>query len=804
MEGYSRKEKLLIQVKNEQEEREHFHQDIELIYILEGMMDVTIGEQVTHMEPEDILVVNANKKHSYKAEDGILYAQLSIDYQLVSDVFQSMDIIFWCDSTRENNERYEELRKVIKQLLKHYLSTQGGVANFGHIALCYQIMDILSVHFLLQAADRENMDEKDRFEDRILQINNYIRANYSQSISLKDLSDKLYLSNGYLSRFFKKNYGMSFAEYLTNIRLYHAVDELLYTNIPITRIAYDNGFASVAVFNKAFKKAYGDPPSVVRKKSKEQKEESANNQNDTITRQRLEKFLREDGMEQEAAKVQDRVTGTHCVKDSQMSSYKWNRMINIGAAGDLLKSEVQEHVILIKEALGIEYVRFWNVFSKDLLIDISKEDEEYNFSKLDFILDFLLRQKIKPHIELGQKPKRIHGSVQNLIMLADESVPEFTDLMHWERVLSAVMRHLIHRYGRKEIGTWRMELWMDESTKGTETGAYEYYELFERTYDVIRSFSPDVEIGGCGLRLDYMEKSGKEFLYKWAERERRPDFVSIIYYAYVRGEIDQDRYSKRNTDDNALKNCISAVKKRLDEAGMSDIKVYITEWNLTISDRNYINDSCFKGAYIIKNMLDLYGQVDDVGYFSGSDRVSEYYDSNTMLHGGTGIISKDGILKPSGFAFEFLNRLYSYFVGRGDNYLVTTDRHDACGIICHNQKKLNYNYYFMKEDEIEKENIWKYFEDRDDLEINLQLNDLENGLYQLKTYRINEHAGSVLDIWAEMGYDSELSREDIKYFRRVCEPKLSIQKQEVAEGTAAVNIRLEPNEIAFIEMRRIV
>lgn len=61
---------------------------------------------------------------------------------------------------------------------------------------------------------------------------------------------------------------MSFAEYLTNVRLFHAVDDLLYTSMPITRIAYDNGFASVAVFNKVFKNAYGETPSVFRKKAK--------------------------------------------------------------------------------------------------------------------------------------------------------------------------------------------------------------------------------------------------------------------------------------------------------------------------------------------------------------------------------------------------------------------------------------------------------------------------------------------------------------------------------------------------------
>ena len=199
------KEKLKIRVLNATEEREHFHQDIELIYILEGSMDVFIADQTTHMQAEDILVINANKKHSFRASDNILFASLNINYQLVSDIFQSVNVIFWCDSTKGANERYETLRKVLKQLLNHYLSTRGGVANFGHIALCYQVLDILSVNFLVRSADKEHIAEQDKFDERIAQINNYIRANYNQPISLKELSEKLFLSNGYLSRFFKKN-----------------------------------------------------------------------------------------------------------------------------------------------------------------------------------------------------------------------------------------------------------------------------------------------------------------------------------------------------------------------------------------------------------------------------------------------------------------------------------------------------------------------------------------------------------------------------------------------------------------------
>lgn len=169
-----------------------------------------------------------------------------------------------------------------------------------------------------------------------------------------------------------------------------------------------------------------------------------------------------------------------------------------------------------------------------------------------------------------------------------------------------------------------------------------------------------------------------------------------------------------------------------------------------------------------------------------------------------GIITKDGILKPAGFAFEFLNRLYPYYMGKEENCLVTTDGHGNFGIVCHNQKKLNYNYYLSQEDEIDKQNVWKYFEDRDSTELQLRIKNVEDGTYQMKTYSINEKNGSVLDIWAEMGYESELTRNDIKYFRRVCEPKLKIQKIEAKDQKLDMDVVLEANEIAFIYVKRFV
>ena len=98
MNNYSKLNKVSLEIRIQVEEREHFHLDIELIYVLDGSMTVEIGDQKSELKADDILVINANKKHWLQTNDkNILYLRLGIAYQLVSDVFQSVDIIFWCD-----------------------------------------------------------------------------------------------------------------------------------------------------------------------------------------------------------------------------------------------------------------------------------------------------------------------------------------------------------------------------------------------------------------------------------------------------------------------------------------------------------------------------------------------------------------------------------------------------------------------------------------------------------------------------------------------------------------------------------
>ncbi len=803
MAGYTGKEFIQIRILNSIESGERIQQNPELLYVMEGQLDIKVGDYQTHLQREGFYVVNGNKKCVITGSENILFARITISSQLVSSLSQSASVLFWCDSNREDNMHYDTLRRLLRKLMNRYLTVREKGEDFGYFSLCYQLLDELTANFLLRLTDKDDIGEQTNYEERIVQINNYINMNYNRPISSKDLSERLFLSQGYLSRFFKKHYGMSFAEHLQSVRLSHAVDDLIYTGAPITRIAYDNGFANVSAFNKAFKDVYGDTPSAMRKKLKENSANSVKTEQEQQITDQLTNFLKTNGADVEETadtkKIQDACSVSHSTKMNPI----WGETINIGSAAFLLRSEIREQILWLADKLDIRHVRFWNIFSQPMLIDLSGRYESYNFSQLDSILDFLTQNNLKPHIELGMKPRRLYRTLQSAII--EETISDTTDIAVFEHFVDTLMQHLLRRYRRSELNTWRIEFWFNEKKWGDSEEEEKFYQRFNILYRTVKQYAGDMLVGGCGLRPDFIDIDtvGLRFLQKWREQPCQPDYISMLVYVYQRGEIDEDRYSKRSTDEDHVAHSIAKIKSIMNQADMRDYKLFVTEWNLTISDRNVINDTCFKGAYILKNVIDNFDKVDLMSYFIASDLSAEYYDSDGPFFGGCGLISKDGILKPAGYAFRFLKWLYPYYIGKGKNYLLTTDQYHSYGLVCHNQKTLNYNYYLSTEDKIEKNCIWKYFEDRDSLEMRLSLTDVANGQYQIKTYRINESIGSPIKIWEEMDYEVELSRNDIYYLNRECGPQLTIQTAEVNNHILPLVIQLDSNEIRFIRIRKI-
>ena len=88
----------------------------------------------------------------------------------------------------------------------------------------------------------------------------YIMKNYSKDINIKDAANYLAISEGYLSRLFKKEVGYTFIEYLTNYRIKKSIELLKDHKVKIYEVAYLVGFNDSAYFSTIFKKYVGISP----------------------------------------------------------------------------------------------------------------------------------------------------------------------------------------------------------------------------------------------------------------------------------------------------------------------------------------------------------------------------------------------------------------------------------------------------------------------------------------------------------------------------------------------------------------
>ncbi len=105
----------------------------------------------------------------------------------------------------------------------------------------------------------------DDSKDDVQRAKEYILANISNDISVKDVADYVHLSPEYFSKLFKKEMGENVKNYILRIKVDAAKDLLENPNIPVSMVASELGYSNFSHFTQMFKKHENVTPSEYRK-----------------------------------------------------------------------------------------------------------------------------------------------------------------------------------------------------------------------------------------------------------------------------------------------------------------------------------------------------------------------------------------------------------------------------------------------------------------------------------------------------------------------------------------------------------
>ncbi len=265
-----------------------------------------------------------------------------------------------CNSVTDQQGDYTWLERLITDIGSAYYSSNN---DNRMLALLYEMSDCLTERHIHPAADDYNTPDY-VIQERIGMIRSYIETNYHQSVSLSALSELMYLTPQYVSRFIKKHMHTSFGRYLTHIRLEHACSELIHTDHSVTNIAMNTGFPNVSAFHKAFRETYGEPPGSWRSSHLLPEEASPN----------VQVYTADDVL----PSVQRLHIEATAVPETAATS-PIGDMINIGPLELAMEPAFRSSFEQCRRQTPFRYIRCYNVFSEKV-IRFDEKNEEYNFT----------------------------------------------------------------------------------------------------------------------------------------------------------------------------------------------------------------------------------------------------------------------------------------------------------------------------------------------------------------------------------------------------------------------------------------
>ena len=730
--------------------------------IISGSCTVSMEGITFTAKADDIFSVRGNLCRSYSG-NGCTAVSVEFDQTFFERILpEPRRPEFLCNSALYGSSpSYEELKRTLAQIIKNNADARPGY-ELGNFSLLYTIMDIMYLNFKVDGSESKNRSIH-RYASRVAEITRIINENYMQDLTLTDLASAVHLSSPYLSRFFEKQFGRTFIKYLTDVRLKHATEELLFTNNTIEAISANAGFPNSYSFVQSFKKEKGVLPSIYRRKARQESENSVVSQpvEQTDFLSGLSKYLNSSA---EAGSTP--TTACYIMADAGENlgtlQHSWRTLTGISRASFLLMEDVRDVIRRVQHEIGFRYIKFNGIFSDDMHVYEENRDGRpvFSFGYVDKALDFLLSVSLKPMIQLGFMPKLLAGNPRKIF---GYQVSEPASISIWCGMTSALISHLIDRYGTEEVRSWKFSLWHQPDTPGNMYG-FGSDELFFRfwlaTFNAVKKCDSSIQFGMPAtfyiLKKDYVNWY-IPFLTWCREHDCVPDFLNFNYYdvTLLGTESGSQPFGfthpmELSDTGSSFRDFIAQLRSERKKLDCMKMPAYLSEWNTSPSQEDLLNDTSYKSCYIVKCILENYDRLDSFTYWSLTDLMGEAPQPKEMFSGGLGMFTAGGIPKASYYAFTLLRRLGDTMVGHGEGWFLTRQKNEFQLMIYHYR---HFSKLYAKGERFDMTFTNRYtpFEPEQIMDVHLTLRGIPDGKYIITETYVGRKSGSAFDEWVAMG-----------------------------------------------------
>jgi AraC-like DNA-binding protein len=246
----------------------HFHPEYELVLNMKSNGTRIIGDSVELFDQYDMVLISGNIPHcwNYYKQNNTLPEKhgIMVHFKLssIGDALLSQHELSGVKGLLSEADRgvvfsVEDAEKAEKYLVQ-MVNNKGIDKMIDFFNLMKILVSSEKRGYLCSENYKLAFDE--RGNKRMTDVYMYIRENYFKPVSLEKIAKIAKMSPFSFSRYFKKNCGAGFVEYLNRVRTNKACYLLRETEYQVHDIAMECGFASISNFNKQFRKSEGISP----------------------------------------------------------------------------------------------------------------------------------------------------------------------------------------------------------------------------------------------------------------------------------------------------------------------------------------------------------------------------------------------------------------------------------------------------------------------------------------------------------------------------------------------------------------
>lgn len=743
---------------------------ITILLMLRGRITLESGNASTVLSKNDIAVINPGDIYSLNSRQAnvLLILTLPKEY-LERQCPESLKYTYLCCSASADPGKepiYSSLKKSVANLaFLHYKKEPGCEIQFQSVL--FEILYLLFQDFRKTPAPVPSVSGDGSLE-RLNRILSYIHQNYRYRIGLEEIAGREYLSVPYLSKFFRKNMGVSFLEYLNSLRLKSAVQDLVYSSDTITRVALNNGFASVKALNALFREQFGCTPQEYRKKSAAlQSGEKMNlfQLDSEHSLKALVQFIDGYGQIQEE--------NAHLALTLDLSSLRGGPMPcfdKIAVIGDIqyvLRSDTQNQLRILQSRLPFQFAYLTGFLS--FCADRTGQNDTVLLYNLYEIFNLLREMNLVPILNLSlDELDACFSSPQNGILR-----------------LCRLLGILKRKYAPDYFNKWRLEVSGD-------------WREIPALYPGI---SRELKARGLhimpGLRAPRLSSPDgvhmlREFLTSAGEAGRSPCSIQFLTYGFDPNEEEapSDFAAFEAFHRDFSKKTTQTLTELAAQCGFAGLPLYLTEWN-TLTGKSTVEAGEFhRSALVADTLCSLMGAVAAIGF-----QLSLFYQppaSPDLVTYPLSLFLYRTVKRPLYYILKSITSLYPTVLRPGNGLLLSSDGLDHYALLMYHACYIN---PFQSLDNLRLQTRTQT--------VSLAFKNLSPGRYRIKKLLLDRDNGSLYHSWVRIDISVPLDEEDLdEYLENATTPSLSLYERQI-QDTCTIRQELTLNAVVLYIIRKL-